>query len=195
MKLGKADSFRTFSALFVVAVMRAAAEQHAGPAAVAPVIRDRRIVVSIPDRKLALVEDGKVLRVYQTAVGSPATPSPSGEFVVRNRLAHPTWYHKGRVVAPGKANPLGTRWIGLSMDGYGIHGTNVPRSIGRNVSHGCIRMRNQDVEELFELVHVGDTVELHAESNPQVARLFGEPAGAESAKVAMVAMAVVGGGN
>ena len=64
------------------------------------------------------------------------------------------------VIPPGKANPLGTRWIGLSRKGYGIHGTNNPRSIGRRASHGCIRMRNRDVEELFEMVAVGDRVEI-----------------------------------
>ena len=80
---------------------------------------------------------------------------------------------KGRVVPPGKANPLGTRWLGLSKKGYGIHGTNAPGSIGRNASHGCIRMRNRDVEELFELVAVGDMVELVGERTPETERIFG----------------------
>ena len=137
---------------------------------------ERRIVVSIPDRKLALVEDGRVVKVYGTAVGAPASPSPSGTFTIVTRVTHPTWYHAGKVVPPGKANPLGTRWLGLSTKGYGIHGTNVPGSIGRNVSHGCIRMRNRDVEELFELVRVGVTVELHAERDEQVAQIFPAPA-------------------
>src|SRR5512143_256211 len=99
----------------------------------------RRIVVSIPDRKLAVLEDGKVLKTWSTAVGAPRTPSPSGSFTVVVRIPDPTWYYKGKVVAPGKANPLGTRWVGLSAKGYGIHGTNAPSSIGRNASHGCIR--------------------------------------------------------
>ena len=59
------------------------------------------------------------------------------------------------------------------MKGYGIHGTNVPSSIGRNASHGCIRMRNHDVEELFEIVAVGDAVELHHERTPETERIFG----------------------
>jgi lipoprotein-anchoring transpeptidase ErfK/SrfK len=67
------------------------------------------------------------------------------------------------VVGPGPGNPVGTRWMGLSAAGYGIHGTNAPGSIGKAASHGCIRMRNRDVEELFELVGVGVTVELHQE--------------------------------
>jgi lipoprotein-anchoring transpeptidase ErfK/SrfK len=76
--------------------------------------------------------------------------------------------------------------MGLSRKGYGIHGTNRPNSIGRNVSHGCIRMRNHEVEELFKMVAVGDQVELYDQRTPELARLFtpaslvasaGEPAG------------------
>ena len=61
------------------------------------------------------------------------------------RLIDPTWYAKGRIVPPGKTNPLGTRWLGLSSKGYGIHGTSSPGSIGRAASHGCIRMRNREI--------------------------------------------------
>jgi lipoprotein-anchoring transpeptidase ErfK/SrfK len=132
----------------------------------------RRIVVSIPDRKLALIENGKVVKVYPIAVGADATPSPTGTFTVIHRIPNPTWYHAGKVVPPGKNNPVGSRWIGLSQKGYGIHGTNAPKSIGHNVSHGCIRMLNRDVEKLFELVQVGDVVELHGESNEEIAQLM-----------------------
>lgn len=132
----------------------------------------RRIVVSIPDRKLAVLEDDRVVKVYQTAVGATVSPSPEGSFTIVNHIADPTWYSKGRVVPPGKSNPLGTRWMGLSKKGYGIHGTNVPSSIGKNASHGCIRMRNRDVEELFEIMAVGDVVELHGERTPEIERIF-----------------------
>jgi lipoprotein-anchoring transpeptidase ErfK/SrfK len=130
-------------------------------------------VVSIPDRKLAILEEGKVLKTWSTAVGAPRTPSPSGAFTVIVRIPDPTWYYKGKVVAPGKGNPLGTRWLGLSAQGYGIHGTNAPSSIGRNASHGCIRMKNRDVEELFEMVSVGDSVELYDERTEEIERIFG----------------------
>lgn len=123
----------------------------------------RRIVISLADRKLAVVEDGRVIKVYPTAVGADATPSPTGVFRIANRMPNPTWYGPhGKIVSPGKANPLGTRWMGLSRKGYGIHGTNNQSSVGHNVSHGCIRMRKADVEELFELVKVGDVVEMVA---------------------------------
>jgi L,D-transpeptidase ErfK/SrfK len=107
-------------------------------------------------------------------VGADATPSPAGDFTVIERVTHPTWYGPHKVVPPGKSNPLGPRWIGLSRKGYGIHGTSNPRSIGHAASHGCIRMNNSDVEELFGLVAVGDTVELVAEPTGEVARIFGD---------------------
>ncbi len=153
---------------------------------------ERRIVISIPDRKLALIEDGKVVKVYPVAVGAPATPSPSGEFRVRERITNPTYYAPGNVIGPGKANPLGTRWIGLDRRGYGIHGTNEPRSIGKRASHGCIRMLKADVEELFELVRAGDLVELHAARTTEVAAIFGEaPAAPAAQPAARTAPAVV----
>src|SRR5690242_18467194 len=125
----------------------------------------RRIIVSIPDRKIVLMEDGQVVKIYPIAVGKKSTPSPSGSFHIASRVVKPTWYQAGKVIGPGPANPVGTRWMGLGFKGYGIHGTNMPNSIGKAASHGCIRMRNHDVEELFELVQVGDSVELLTEIN------------------------------
>lgn len=133
----------------------------------------RRIVVSIPDRKLAVIDaDASVVSVFSVAVGAPSTPSPTGTFTIVNRISNPTYYRPGTVIGPGTANPLGTRWIGLSEKGYGIHGTDAPGSIGYAKSHGCIRLRNRDVERLFTLVRPGDVVELHAERTPEIAQLF-----------------------
>jgi lipoprotein-anchoring transpeptidase ErfK/SrfK len=129
--------------------------------------QNRRVVISLPDRKLALLEGNGIVRVYDVAVGKLSTPSPQGQFSIVTRIPHPTWYGPEQVVPPGAANPLGTRWIGLSVKGYGIHGTNAPKSIGKAASHGCIRMRNRDVEELFDLVSTGVPVELHGE-RPEV---------------------------
>lgn len=144
----------------------------------------RRIVVSIPDRKLAVLEGERVLRVFPTAVGAPASPSPVGSFKIVAHVSDPTWSSKGRTVPPGKSNPVGTRWLGLSIRGYGIHGTNNPSSIGHNASHGCIRMRNRDVEELFEMVQVGDPVDLVGERTAELAQIFGTTEVAESSVVA-----------
>ncbi len=135
----------------------------------------RRILISIAERKLVLMEGDRVLRVYDTAVGKPSTPTPSGEFQIVNRLTHPTWFGPGKTVPPGKSNPLGTRWLGLSKAGYGIHGTNVPTSIGTAASHGCIRMRNRDVEELYQLVKTGVTVEILAGQQERFTKLLAVP--------------------
>src|SRR4051794_12101726 len=145
----------------------------------------RKLIVSIPDRKIALVENGIVLKVFPVAVGKPSTPSPTGTFQVVSRIPHPTWYGHGQIVAPGPANPLGTRWIGLSQRGYGIHGTNVQSSVGKAASHGCIRMRKADIEELFQLVAIGDTVELVDTLPPDLASIF-HPVPVEAAAQALV---------
>src|SRR6516165_1018353 len=162
------------SAVMVLAVQ--AMGQAAAPApaaqtttALAP---KRVIVVSLEDHKLALVEDGQVKKVYIVAVGKPSTPSPSGTFTIARRVKNPTYSHNGKIVPAGPGNPVGTRWMGLSIKGYGIHGTNEPRSIGKAASHGCIRMAKADLEEMYEMVAVGDTVELVGERNEETAKLF-----------------------
>lgn len=152
---------------------------------------ERKIVISIPDRKLALVEDGQVVKVYPIAVGAAATPSPSGEFHISERITNPTFYAPGKVIRPGKANPLGTRWIGLGQRGYGIHGTNEPGSIGTSASHGCIRMKTRDVEELFERVRGGDLVVLLAERTVEVAAIFGGADASAAKPPAKAASAIV----
>ncbi|MGO8759508.1 MAG: L,D-transpeptidase [Terracidiphilus sp.] len=149
----------------------------------APVAAKRVIVVSLEDRKLALVEDGKVVKTYIVAVGKPSTPSPVGTFTIARRVMNPTYSHDGRTVPPAPNNPVGSRWMGLSIPGYGIHGTNVPSSIGKAASHGCIRMAKADLEELYPMVAVGDTVELIGQRNEETAQLFGDgqtPAPAET---------------
>lgn len=132
----------------------------------------RRIVVSIPDRQLALLEDGKVVKVYPVAVGAFNQPTPSGAFEIVHRIPDPTYYRPGIVIPPGPANPLGSRWLGLSRRGMGIHGTNEPDSIGKSLSNGCIRMHNRNVEELFEMVRAGDRVEIYAQRNTELVGIF-----------------------
>ena len=156
----------TLTGVMLLATAEAlAAENQSRPA--------RKVVVSLADRKLAVMEAGRVVKIFSTAVGAPSSPSPTGSYEIINRLAEPTWYGHGKVVPPGKSNPIGTRWMGLSAKGYGIHGTNAPASIGHNASHGCIRLRNGDVEELFEMVAVGDAVELYDGHTPELDEIFG----------------------
>jgi lipoprotein-anchoring transpeptidase ErfK/SrfK len=158
----------------------------------------RWVLVSIPDRKLALFENGRVVRIYRVAIGKSSTPSPVGEFKIVNRVANPTYYHKGQVIAAGKGNPVGSRWMGLSAKGYGIHGTNQPNSIGKAASTGCIRVGKKDLEELFALVEVGDAVQIRAERDEQIAAVFGTGTGtgaaAQSETVAQVEIESSAGG-
>jgi hypothetical protein len=133
----------------------------------------RLLLVSIPDHQLALIEDGQVKEIYPVAVGKQSTPSPTGSFHIVVRVVDPTYYHEGKVIAPGPGNPLGDRWMGLDRKGYGIHGTNAPQSIGKSASHGCIRMAKRDLEELFSLVKVGDKVEIRSERDDETAAIFG----------------------
>jgi L,D-transpeptidase ErfK/SrfK len=159
------QTHRFIAALFLAAATALARDRQCG---------ECRIVVSLPDHKLALLDGDRVVRMYGIASGKPSTPTPAGDFRIVNHVAHPTWYGPHGAVRPGAANPLGTRWMGLSVRGFGIHGTNAPDSIGRSASHGCIRMRNADVEELFELVGVGVPVELLGEPSDQFRKLFSE---------------------
>jgi|SRR6516162_3705745 lipoprotein-anchoring transpeptidase ErfK/SrfK len=165
------------SVLLVLAVTLSAtaacAQNSPKPAAASKRHSERRIVVSLPDRKLALIEKNQVVKIYDVAVGAPASPSPSGEFHIAERLENPTYYKPGVVIGPGAGNPLGTRWMGLNMRGFGIHGTDRPGSIGHNTSQGCIRLRNRDIEDLFARVKVGDRVSLIAERGDEVAQIFG----------------------
>lgn len=132
----------------------------------------RLVLVSIPDCKLALLEDGSVVRVYSVAVGAASSPSPSGEFEIVNRITNPTYYHPHVVIPASQQSPIGTRWLGLSRKGYGIHGTNEPHSIGHAASHGCIRMNNRDIAQFFRLVRVGDVVEIRSRRDDETARVF-----------------------
>lgn len=133
------------------------------------------IVVSLRDRELALVDNGVVKAVYPVAVGKASTPSPTGSFTIINHVKDPTYYRPGVVIPPGRWNPVGNRWMGLSAHGYGIHGTDVQSSVGKAVSHGCIRLRKHDIEALFAQVKVGTKVEIFAQRNEETAALFGEP--------------------
>jgi lipoprotein-anchoring transpeptidase ErfK/SrfK len=122
----------------------------------------RIIVVDIPERTLTLYVDDEPVKTYPIAIGKPSSPTPVGSFKVVSIVADPPYYNPavGKWGPGEKGNPVGTRWIGLNVKGYGIHGTSAPRSIGRAASHGCIRMRNQDAEDLSRRIKVGDEVEI-----------------------------------
>lgn len=107
------------------------------------------IVIHVSQRILEVYNDGSVYKKYRVAVGKSSTPTPIGEWNV-------VWK------AYDWGSGFGTRWMGLNVPWgiYGIHGTNKPWSIGQFASHGCIRMRNKDVEELFEWIPIGTPVRI-----------------------------------
>lgn len=119
------------------------------------------IIINIPSCTLELYQNDTLLKEYPVAIGKPANPTPIGEFTIVDKEIDPAWYPPGKdvVVPSGSDNPLGYRWLGVGGL-YGIHGTNTPRSIGLPVSNGCIRMQEEDVEELFELVDYGTVVKI-----------------------------------
>ncbi|GIP01903.1 MULTISPECIES: L,D-transpeptidase [Bacillales] len=100
-----------------------------------------RIIVDLSDFQLHLLDGNIVVRTFPVAIGKMATQSPPGNYTIVNKQPNP-------------GGPFGAYWLGLSKPHYGIHGTNDPSSIGRSVSHGCIRMYNEDVVELASLVPI-----------------------------------------
>lgn len=105
-----------------------------------------------------LTEEGDIVKVYRVATGANNS-SPVGEFKVINRIKDPVWYTQGAIVpAESPDNILGTRWLGISEPGYGIHGTVEPDSLGTQVTKGCIRMSNVEIEEVFSMIPIGTEV-------------------------------------
>lgn len=124
------------------------------------------IIVNRAANTLRFYSTTKLLRKFPVATGQAIYPTPSGVFRVVKKELNPWWYPptydawaKGlKPVPPGPSNPLGTRWMGLSAPGVGIHGTDADTSIGYSLSHGCIRMHVPDAEWLFQRVAVGTPV-------------------------------------
>jgi lipoprotein-anchoring transpeptidase ErfK/SrfK len=124
------------------------------------------IVVNRGQNRLYLFDGTKLFRTFPVATGQAIYPTPAGTWHIVVKWKNPWWYPptqdswaKGlKPVPPGPSNPLGTRWMGLSAPGVGIHGTDEPSSIGYSASHGCIRMQVPDAEWLFDHVDIGTTV-------------------------------------
>ncbi|RJG25938.1 L,D-transpeptidase [Paenibacillus thiaminolyticus] len=104
-----------------------------------------RIIVDLSARMLYLLDGNRVVRGYPVGIGKMVTRTPTGEFTIINKQYNP-------------GGPFGVLWMGLSKPHYGIHGTNDPSSIGRIVSHGCIRMYNADILQLSSYVPVNTRV-------------------------------------
>lgn len=124
-----------------------------------------RLEIRLSRRQVTLYRGDAPLKSYPIAVGRPGWETPVGSYEVKQMIKNPTWVHplqKGVVIPGGDPeNPLGRYWIGFWTDGknwIGFHGTPTPRSVGRAASHGCVRMYNKDVEELFKQVAIGTVV-------------------------------------
>ena len=122
-----------------------------------------RLVIKLSERRVYLYQGEQEINSYPVAIGKAGWETPTGNFQVIQMLRNPAWEHPwtGKIVPPGPDNPLGDRWIGFWTDGknfIGFHGTPAEELVGQAVSHGCIRMKNNDVRALFEQVAVGTTV-------------------------------------
>lgn len=108
---------------------------------------------------LLLTLNGKFFKRYRVGTGE-FSKTPVGEFKIVDRIAQPTWWHPdGRTIPFGDPeNLLGTHWLALDIKGYGIHGTWEPETVGKQSSLGCVRLINEEVEELFTLVTIGTPV-------------------------------------
>lgn len=116
------------------------------------------VVIDKSQNVLFLKRAGEVIKSYVVATGKDNS-TPAGNFKVINRLVSPTWFKTGAVISPDSPeNILGSRWIGLDVKGYGIHGTIAPDQLGKQVTLGCVRMKNEDVEELFDVIPLGAEV-------------------------------------
>jgi lipoprotein-anchoring transpeptidase ErfK/SrfK len=123
------------------------------------------IVIDRTAKQLRLYDGMKPWRTFGVATGQSIYPTPRGTFHIVVKWANPWWYPPAspwaqglKPVPPGPGNPLGTRWMGLSAPGVGIHGTPDAASIGYSASHGCIRMLIPNAEWLFDHVDIGTTV-------------------------------------
>jgi len=118
------------------------------------------IVVDRAQNQLLLTENNQFIKRYPVATGKD-NATPVGTFKIVTRIPNPVWYKQGAVVPPDSPeNILGTRWLGIDKQGYGIHGSVDPNAIGKQVTAGCVRMTNGDVEELFAIVPVGTEVNI-----------------------------------
>lgn len=124
------------------------------------------VVLNLAERVAYLYgEEGEPIAAYPMAIGQPGWETPTGTFTIINQRKNPTWFPPAwakleKPVPPGPKNPLGDRWMGLSEPGLGLHATNAPASIGRAVSHGCIRLYPEHAQALYEQVNLGTQVRI-----------------------------------
>lgn len=117
-----------------------------------------KIFVDKSQNILLLKSNDEVIKTYIVSTGKNNS-SPVGTFKITTKLENPTWFKAGAVIpADSPENILGSRWMGFDLAGYGIHGTTEPNNLGKQVTQGCVRMANSDVEELYMIVPAGTEV-------------------------------------
>lgn len=104
-----------------------------------------KIYLELNTRRLTLKGNNTVVGTYPVAIGKPSTPTPTGDFKILNKIMNP-------------GGVLGTRWMQFTWQEHGIHGTNQPWLIGQAVSNGCVRMYNNDVEQIYSKIKVGTSL-------------------------------------
>jgi lipoprotein-anchoring transpeptidase ErfK/SrfK len=122
-----------------------------------------RLVIRLSERKVHVYRGDTLEVSYPVAVGRQGWETPTGQWEVLSMIEHPEWRNPftGEVIGAGPSNPLGERWIGFWTDGenyIGFHGTPNEASVGTAASHGCVRMYNHHVRELFQVVALGTSV-------------------------------------
>jgi len=122
-----------------------------------------KVVVDLSEAKVYTYWGNQAMTSYPVAVGQPGWETPVGTFKVQKKLRNPVWQQPitGELIKTGPENPLGNRWIGFWSDErhhIGFHGTNNEELVGQQVSHGCLRMRNTDIQALYEQVVIGTPI-------------------------------------
>ncbi len=130
-----------------------------------PRARDTKLVVHLGDRHVRVYRHGQEISRYPVAVGKSGWETPNGRFKIHQMRLHPQWRHPitNQVVPAGPNNPLGDRWIGFYEGEHmalGFHGTPQESLVGTAVSHGCLRMRNRDIQTMYKQVGLGTVIEV-----------------------------------
>ncbi|MDO5296909.1 MAG: L,D-transpeptidase family protein [bacterium] len=130
---------------------------------------DKRLYVNLSQYEVKLITEDEKIYTYPICIGVEEHPTPTGWFYIADMVKDPTWLppnsewaKDAKVIEPGPDNPLGTRWIGLDIGSIGFHGTPYPDTVGTRASHGCMRMRLVDIEDLYDRVSIGTQVRIFA---------------------------------
>lgn len=128
-------------------------------------VNQLKLILSLSKRQVGLYDREQLVVSFPVAVGKKGWETPTGNFEIIQMIKDPSWQNPwtGKVIPPSPDNPIGERWIGFWTDGknfIGFHGTPGEHLIGQAVSHGCVRMRNKDIKQLFELVSLGIPVQV-----------------------------------